>query len=202
MNDDELQRLYQEGMRRPEETPAAAPDPALLLRVARGEAPEAERLRVLDAVMQSDALRREYDTFRALALAPQRRGVIWPRLLAAAAVLVVAGGAVLWTRSAARDDTWRGEGGQVSPVSPHPDAAVSPPVTLVWHAVAGAHAYDVELLAEDGHLVARFETPDTMQIVPDSAGLLPGGAYRWAVTARLNDGASARSDLVRFSLRP
>ncbi len=97
MSDDELQRAYQEAIRR-QESPPEAPDPDLLRRVAMGQATEAERLAMLDRVMQSEELRREYDTFRALVAAERHRSTTWPRLLAAAAILLVAGGTLVWRR--------------------------------------------------------------------------------------------------------
>ncbi len=202
MNDEELRRHYRDGMQQPTRGVPETPDPDLLLRVARGDATEAERLHVLDLVMQSEELRREYDTYRALAAGARTDSVRWPRLLAAAAVLAVAGGAAFWGLSRTSQEAWRGGERLLEAVSPAQDVDVTPPVTLRWRAAPGAHTYEVELLADDGRLLARYETPDTTQVVPDSAGLLAGATYRWAVTARLADGASARSALRSFSLRP
>ncbi len=202
MNDEELRRHYQDGMQRPTLGVPEGPDPDLLLHVARGDATEAERLQVLDLVMQSDDLRREYDTYRALAAGAQTAPARWPRLLAAAALLAAAGGAAFWGLSRTNEEVWRGGEGLLETVSPAQDVGVTPPVTLAWRSAPGAHTYEVELLADDGRLVARYETPDTTQVVPDSAGLLAGAKYRWAVTAHLADGASTRSALRSFSLRP
>jgi hypothetical protein len=202
MNDEELRRRYQDGMQKRTAGAEETPDPELLLRVARGEATEAERLRILDVVMQSEELRREYDTYRALAAGARTPSARWPHWLAAAVVLIVAGGAMFWGMSRTNEDVWRGGEGLLELVAPAQDAAVTPPVTLEWRAAPGAHAYAVELLADDGRPVALYETADTIQVVADSAWLLPGARYRWTVTARLPDGASARSALRSFSLRP
>lgn len=201
MSDDELQRAYQEAIRR-QESPPEAPDPDLLRRVAMGQATEAERLAMLDRVMQSEELRREYDTFRALVAAERHRSTTWPRLLAAAAILLVAGGTLVWRREKLHEDPWRGTGHQLALAAPAPDAEVSAPVTLAWHPAAGAHGYEVELLADDGSLLAGWTTADTLQLVPASTALAPGAVYRWSVTARLEEGIVLRSRLSRFTLRP
>lgn len=202
MRDEELRRRYQDAMQKRTAGAHDPPDPEFLLRVARGEATEAERLHVLDVVMQSEELRREYDTYRALAAGARTPSVRWPRLLAAAAVLAVAGGAIFWKVSRPGEEAWRGGAGLLETVAPAQDAAVTPPFTLEWRAAPGAHSYGVELLSDDGRLVAHYETADTIQAISDSTGLLPGARYRWAVTARLENGASSRSALRSFSLRP
>jgi len=202
MTDDELQRLYRQGMQRPGNADADAPDPALLLRVAKGEATEAERLAVLDRVMQSGELRGEYDLMRALASAQQRRATLWPRLLAAAVVVLAIGGSLIWRRASVQQDPWRGGGEHLPIVAPLPDALVAAPVTLAWHPAAGATAYDIELLGEDGKVVWQYSTADTVQAVPATVGLVAGPAYRWSVTARLPDGVSVRSPLSSFRIRP
>lgn len=201
MTEKNLGRLYREGMQRPGELPADAPDPALLLRVARGEASEAERLAVLDRVMQSDQLRREYDLFRALAAAQRRRETVLPRLLAAAAVVLIVGGTLVW-RESHRPDPYRGGGAQLSIVAPLPDAEVGQPVTLVWHPVAGAHRYDIELLGEDGRVITKYSTADTVEVVLPTVGLVGGVFYSWSVTALLDDGAAVSSPVARFRVRP
>jgi hypothetical protein len=201
MNDRDLQRLYREGMQRPGERSSDAPDPALLLRVARGEATEAERLAVLDRVMQSDELRREYDLFRALAAAQRRRETLLPRLLAAAAVVVIFGGTLVW-RETHRPDPYRGGGAPLSIIAPPADAEVAQPVTLVWHQVAGAHGYDIELLGEDGRVITKYSTADTVEVLLPEVGLAAGSAYSWSVTARLDNGIVVRSLVTRFRVRP
>ena len=202
MNDEALQRRYQEGMRQLGTPGDGAPDPDLIRRVARGEATEAERLRVLDIVMQSEGLRREYDTFRALAAAERLGRSRWPRLLAAAALLVVVGGTLMWRDAPPPEEAWRGGGDVAATISPAPNAAVTTPVRMVWLTTPGAHAYDVEILREDGTVLARYTSTDTTASVSDTAGFVPGARYGWAVTARLKNGGSARSSLSWFTIQP
>ena len=138
MNDDELIRRYQAGMRQAGASAGNAPDPEIVLRVARGDATEAERLRVLDAVMQSDELRREYDTYRALAAGARSAASVWPRRLAAAALVALVAGAGYWAlfwRS--QGVSWRGGGGGVATISPANGAEIAAPVRLVWHPCQG-----------------------------------------------------------------
>ncbi|TFG89681.1 MAG: hypothetical protein E4H17_00160 [Gemmatimonadales bacterium] len=202
MNDDELRRRYQAGMRNADATAHAAPDPELMNRVVRGEASDAERLSVLDLVMQSEELRREYDTFRALAASERTVPARWPRLLAAAVVLIAAGGILTWRSATPPEEVWRGASGQDFLVAPAPTAVVALPVTLVWHVVPGAHAYAIEILNDEGTVLTQFTTTDTMVVIPETVEFTPGSHYGWAVTARLDTGASTRSTLSRFSIQP
>lgn len=202
MNDHELQRRYQEGMRQVNAPAGTAPDPELIQRVARGEATEAERLRVLDVVMQSEDLRREYDTFRALTTAGGAGGRIpWPKVLTAAVLLVMAGGALIWQSAKPPEDVWRGGGDTVGLWTPATGAVVAAPVVLGWQAVTGAHEYEIEILGVDGSEVSRFLVVDTTAAIPDSTPLVPGSEYTWSVLARLDNGASIRSPYSRFTIQ-
>ena len=121
MSDDELQRALPAGdAAAGQEVRPTHPTPHLLRRVAEGQATEAERLAMLDRVMQSDELRREYDPFRALVAAQRRRETTWPRLLAAAAIVLIAGGTLVWRRETLHADPWRGGGAPLAPVGTAP----------------------------------------------------------------------------------
>ncbi len=199
MNDDELRAIYAEGMRARPVTDAS-PDPELLRRVARGEASEAERLRVLDAVMQSEELRREYDTVRALAAGGRRRlpgPTAWVGLAATLLIAVYAG--ARWWNDRATTEPYRGSASEVALVKPAADARVSLPVTLTWHAVGEAHQYDVEVLDAGGQPVHRGSGPDTTATI--AAPALVAGDYHWSVVARRADGTVVRSGISRFSVR-
>lgn len=202
MNDDELMRRYQEAMRDAGPSGEAAPDPELLRRVAGGEASEAERLRVLDLVMQSEALRREFDTFRALAAGGRPAAFAWPRRLAAAALITLVAGGSYWALSAPMEEaSWRGAGGSVVPIVPTDRSEVSAPLSMMWHSLPEATEYQIEIMEENGRLVAEFETSDTMFVVPPEAGLRASTPYRWGVTARGALGELGHSPLSRFALR-
>lgn len=202
MSDDELMQRYQEAMRHAEPPGEAAPDPELLRRVARGEVPERERLRVLDIVMQSEKLRREYDTFRVLAAAGRPAAFAWPRRLAAAALITVVAGVSYWALSAPKEEaSWRGGASGVVPIAPTDRSEVSAPLHLVWHSLPEATEYQIEIIEENGRLVAAFETSDTMFVVPSEAGLRGSTPYRWGVSARGALGESGHSPLHRFTLR-
>ncbi len=202
MTDDELMRRYQDGMRRAETAPPNAPDPDTVRRVARGDATEAERLRVLDAVMQSDELRMEYDTFRALAAGARSAALVWPRRLAAAALIAVVAGSGYWALiSPTPEASWRGGGSGLTTIAPSDGAEIAAPVRLVWHPLPGTKVYQVEIMEENGRLVAQFETRDTTFVVPPEIGLRVGIPYRWGVMARRDRGESVNSSLGKFTVR-
>lgn len=202
MRDEELRRRYQDAMQQRDAGGHDTPDPELVLRVARGEATEAERLRVLDVVMQSEELRREYDVYRALVAGAHSETSVWPRRLAAAALIAVVVGAGYWALFWPPEGvSWRGGGGGVVTIFPANGAKIAAPVRLVWHLVPGAREYQIELMEENGRLVAEFQTPDTVFVVPVGTGLRAGTPYRWGVTARQPNGESANSPLGKFTVR-
>ena len=73
---------------------------------------------------------------------------------------------------------------------------------LVWRSATGAASYVVELRREDGTLLARGTTADTVFAVPDSVRAGPDSDAYWAVTARLSDGTSLSSTARRIRLTP
>ncbi len=199
MNDDELRAVYAGGMRSRPVTDTA-PDPDLLRRVARGEASDAERLQVLDAVMQSDELRREYDMFRALAAGSRGRTFSPPAWIGlAAAMLIAVYAGARWWHGQATEEPYRGTGSEVTLVMPAADAHMSLPVTLTWQAVRGAHQYDIEVLDAAGQPAHRVSVRDTTVTIAGPA--LVVGDYHWSVAARRADGTVARSGTSRFSVR-
>ena len=205
MTEDELVAAYQARLRRGD-LPPGAPDPEAIQRVAAGRAGEAERLRVLDVVMQSESLRREFELFRALAAAESpRRAPRLPRqllALAAAILVMVMAGSLWWQRHPAGPEPARGGASGVSLLTPAPGARVSPPVTLQWAGVPGASSYSVEVLAADGSVLFDAAGTDTQVVLPGSVPISAGESYVWRVVATVTDGRRVESEPRRFSAAP
>lgn len=204
MTDDELAEAYRARMRQAG-VPAGAPDPEMIQRVASGQASEEERLRVLNLVMQSEPLRREFDVFRALASVhpPARQ---FPRrglALAAGLLVTVMAGSLWWRGQASAPEPFRGGGGTaVALIAPAEGARVGRPPTLTWAAVPGATSYEVEVLAGNGTVVFSTSGRDTTAAWPESVALDPAGNYVWRVEAALPDGRTVTSAPGSFSGAP
>lgn len=205
MNDEELARAYRARMRQGA-LPPDAPDPEAIQRVASGRATEAERLQVLDAVMQSEPLRREFDVFRALSAGdaplPARRMPRHLLALAASLLVVVMAGSLWWQRHPANPEPTRGEPSAVSLIAPVDGATAAAPVALRWAAVPGATSYAVEVLAADGRLVFRAQGTDTVVVLPGTAPVLAGESYVWRVVATGPGGRQLESESRAFSGAP
>ena len=203
MTDEELAEAYRNRMRHGA-WPSDAPDPEVIQRVASGHASEAERLRVLDIVMQSEALRREFDVLRALA-SGHRPASRWPRhglALAAGLLLTVMAGSLWWRGQSVAPEPFRGGGAAVTLIAPAEGARVSRPPVLTWAAVPGATGYEVEVLAGNGTVVFSAAGPDTTAAWPESVQVDPVGSYVWRVEAALPDGRTLTSTPGTFSGAP
>jgi hypothetical protein len=200
MTDDGLGRLYRDGMR--DGTPAPRADDAAsldaMLRVIRGEAGEAERLRTLDRVMASSELREEFALLSAVAegerrSAPLRRA--WIPLAAAAAVLLVASGLVWQSRRVAvDDDVVRGEGASISLVAPR--ERLDAGRTFTWRSTGGESRYRFQLRDAEGGVLFDTVTRDTTLVLPTDVPVSPDREYRWWVRSERPDGSRAASALV------
>ena len=203
MNDDELRRGYQAGMR---DTPADDPvteEELLALVERRGD--EATRLAILDRVMASETGRREFELLRAAAAAARgvrpapaaaRRWVI--PLLAAAALALVAVTLTLTRRDP--EPRFRGGNGEAVALSAPWDGAEVPGsagTRFAWRPVPRATRYRVEVLDPDRTVMFTAETADT-EAVTDRA--LPAGAYLWRVEALLRDGSLRQSPVRRLTV--
>jgi hypothetical protein len=179
------------------------PSPEALLAATRGEGPEPERLRVLDHALRCPACRPELALLhsvsspkRDLRLVPVRASA-WRRFvpLAAAASVVLAVGLVTvdrWRQRAGEDAVRGGVAGAsgialIAPASEH--AMSAGPVTFVWHPVAGAIQYALEVDDVDGTVLFTAQGADTVQTVAN----LSAGERRWFVRARMDDGSERRS---------
>lgn len=200
MTDDELSQLYRDGTRDDTTMPRADNAPSLeaMLRVIRGEAGEAERLRTLDRVMASDTLRAEFALLSAVAEG-ERRSVplrrAWVPVAAAAAVLLVASGLVWKARRVPiDDDVVRGEGASITLVAPR--ERLDAGRTFTWRSTGGESRYRFQLRDAKGGVVFDTVTRDTVLVLPQSVPLAPGEEYRWWIRSDLPDGSHVRSVLA------
>jgi hypothetical protein len=170
--------------------------------VAR-QGPETERLATMDHVMACPPCRAEFEQLRALRAAHDRPAHTRRQLLmAAASVAVVIGAGLLWrVRPHPALEVYRGGSEGVTVVSP---IGATPPqgtLSFVWHSVAGAATYHLELVdADGGTVLLTASITDTVFALPDSVSLEPGRAYAWWVQANGPDGLQARTPAVRFTL--
>jgi hypothetical protein len=210
LTDSRLQELYAEALARRGLEPASGEcvSPEDLLALVRREGSEERRLELLDHVMACNDCRRELALLQAIETAgaamerPSRQQPkIWdrwkPLALAASLLLAVGLGIAVRHRSSA-DDITRG-GKSIQLLAPPPEIAVGQPLVFVWHPLAGALRYRVEVLDRADAVVFTGETRDTMMRV--SAGRLrPGGDYRWWVRDA-TPGAQRSSPLRRLRIR-
>lgn len=212
MNDEMLQTAYGRLLAERGADRAECSTPEALRAVVEGTADEAERLRILRHVGRCRHCRTELDLLRAagdaarLAARPAWRvAPVWAA--AAAALVVLVGGAVAWQavrgRSPDAPGVLRDDGAAaVRLLAPDDEGEARLPVTLVWGAVPNARRYEVEVLRPDGAPVFTATTADTAVVVPAAAGLASGVAYRWWVAAALPDGSQPRSLARRLRIAP
>ncbi len=196
MNDHELRHLYERLATRTPADRAGCLTPEQVMRLAAGDAPEAERLDGLEHVATCGLCRTDFDLAAAVVaagVALERRPRFSPWLALAASVVLLAGGVTLWRAAGRTDDVRRGGNEDrvtlVAPIGTVPAAAAE---RLVWRAVPGATSFEIEVIDANGSVVFGAGTPDTATTVP--AGTLRYGAeYRWRVTAVLTDGSRRQS---------
>jgi hypothetical protein len=205
MNEEDLVRLYQRGGTRRDATRADCVPPEALLDVVEHRGPEAARLQSVNHAMACADCREELELLRATRIVRDRARL--PRFgFALAASLVLVAGLSFYTlgrqraASAVDDAVTRGGGDNVQLVTTGVVSGQAP--SLVWRSTAGAASYVVELRREDGTLLTRGTTTDTVFAVPDSIRATPGADAYWAVTARLSDGTSLVSSVRRIRLTP
>lgn len=71
---------------------------------------------------------------------------------------------------------------------------------LRWSAVPGVDRYRVTLFDAVGQMLFEAELQDTLILLPDTIGLLPGRAYFWKVEARTGWDRWSASPLLEFSV--
>jgi len=164
--DDDLRAAYAPRLSERAAHGLGCPSPDALLAAVRGEGPEAERLQVLDHALRCAACRPELALLQSVSGAGERsRGVValsWFRrrlapLAIAASLLVVAGmfGVDQW-RKRTGDEITRSPGGEGEPalIAPGNQAETAATLTFVWHPVAGALRYTLELTGTGGRVFA------------------------------------------------
>jgi hypothetical protein len=207
MSDPEIGALLAEGSRRLPRAERGCPDSEVLGELALDQLP-VERREVLVAHLEScPDCAFEFSVacqardlvaapaVRAARVSPARR---WLKM--AAALVLVAGGLMIYRLSQPRPATLRGATGASWAVTPVDGARLAAaPRELAWPEVAGARGYEVELfdaaftrLARSGELASsRYELPGGVE-------LRRGGVYFWRVTVR---GPSAEPSARQFSFR-
>jgi hypothetical protein len=138
---------------------------------------------------------------------PAPAGQPWRRLarlavpLAAAAVLLV-----VFALPRRGDDvapTHRGSPTTATtPMLLSPIGLVEEGNLLQWTAVPGADRYRIIVFDADSRTVFSEETGDTLAVLPESIGLLPGRTYVWLVEARTGWDRWSPSAPVSFSIAP
>ncbi len=202
MNDQELRRLYQEGLLGRPVNRASCPAPDDLRALADREGLEHLRLATLDHVMGCADCREEYELLAAVAAAREaRHRPQWPLLAAAALLLTVGGGLVLSTRHPAGERA-DGTEARLTAVAPAGTIRAGPRVHLVWSQVPDAFSYRAELLAPDGALLHAATTGDTTLALPPTIDLITGETYHWWVSASLPEGRELRSPVQSFQVAP
>ena len=204
MNDDELRRSYQAGMREVPASEAPVTEEELLMLVER-RGDEATRLAILDRVMASETTRREFELLRTAASAakavrpapaPARPRWVVP-LLAAAAVALVAVALTLARREP--EPQFRGptNGEMVALTAPWDGAEVggSAGLRFAWHPVRGTRRYRVEVVDPAQNVVFETEVADSEAVTEQA---LPAGDYLWRVEAQLRDGSLRHSPVRRL----
>jgi hypothetical protein len=205
MTEEDLVRLYRRGTAaRAMAAREGCVPPEALLAVVERRGTEDERLRAINHAMACVECAEELELLRATRVVRDRARV--PNIaFALAASLLLAAGLGYYTlgrQQATRfpDDLTRGTAGDIQLVSP--TANTNAIDSFVWHAVAGATSYVMELRNDDGRLLTRGTTADTTLAVPDSVHIAAGSVVYWTVSARLTDGTEVRSPALRVRLTP
>ncbi|HEY7026165.1 MAG TPA: hypothetical protein VH438_01030 [Gemmatimonadales bacterium] len=174
--------------------------PEALQELLQPEISEQERLRRIDHIMGCPFCLPEFELLRSVAKAEPPRP--FPRVTAlAAALTLLLGAALVWRLGSPRDGSvLRGDGAPIAIESPAPDARVVPPASFVWHPVADALQYRIEVLTPSGDVVWQHTGTDTTATMSSDTPLPSGAEYRWAVVAEITNGEHVRSTLQRFKV--
>ena len=204
MNDDDLVRLYRLGMTPRTPTREQCVSPEALLGVVERSGSEHDRTEAINHAMGCADCAEELELLRSTRITRERERIPHAgRALAASIVLVIGLGyfGILRSRSGRviDDDLTRSGAGDVRLVSPDTDARGG---TLTWHSVPGALGYTMELRRDDGTLITRATTSDTVIAVPDSVRATTNDVAYWGVVARLADGTELRSVIRRIRINP
>lgn len=210
MSDERLQLLYRQAMeRRAARGGSCQVSPEAMVDVLENRLPEAERHRVLLAVMSDPTCRREFELLRAVvegsSPSPRHRWPAW-QLGVAATVAVVVGASLIWSTLPKPADLEpvraAGAAGEVLLVSPESGGSLGSEGRFVWHAIPGAIHYEYILATEGGRAVFSTSVADTTVTLPplDSLRVDHRDRLRWWVEATLSDGHQIRSSLRRLQI--
>ncbi|MEO7997366.1 MAG: hypothetical protein ABI852_07970 [Gemmatimonadaceae bacterium] len=128
-----------------------------------------------------------------------------PRIAIAATLLLAIGiGGESFRRS--RAAVVRGDGGDTTDVvvvSPAAASVIAPDAAFVWHKVAGAVTYEVQLLDTTGVVIASHISADTVfnSSADARARIAAVPALDWFVSARRDDGNERRSAMIRVQVK-
>lgn len=207
MTEEDLVRLYRRATvsRRDPARDGCVP-PEALLAVAEQEGPEDARLESINHAMTCTECGEELELLRATRIVRDRTRMPRAGLALAASLVLVAGlGYYSLARgrpsAAGGDDPTRAGSADVQLIAPA-DSVAGRLTALVWRPVTGATAYVVEIRRDDGTLLTRAMSTDTMLALPDSVQVTPGSDVYWGVIARLSDGNELRSPARRIRVTP
>jgi hypothetical protein len=195
VNDEKLRAAYETHLLQRVEHRADCVAPEALLALVEQRASEAERLQTLRHVSSCRLCRADLDLLRSTRAAAEQASAppLWrnKRLLAAAAVLLFAGGTVIWQNVRGVEDLPRA-GASNAPrlLAPAEEVKAAGSLALAWSALPSAQRYEVEILRSTGEVVFASTTRDTVLNVPANA-LAAGVDYRWWVVAVLPEGTRA-----------
>lgn len=160
--------------------------------------PDEQRIAALEAVYSDPAARAEFEFLRELARErprPAGRNRVW---LAAAAIVVMIGGGLLWRASSPPSEPLRGPDAAVTLLAPAAGTTVAVGDSLVWRPTRGALGYTVEVVTDDGEVAFRVETTDTVAVIAPTRK----GRAQWWVTANLGGSATLRSTPRGITIAP
>jgi hypothetical protein len=142
----------------------------------------------------------------------KRKGMRWPAVAAAAAIVLLLGAAVVADRIGEDAGVFRGDGGSsqtegvplLQPVQPISGSLVArDSLRFEWHSLGGADGfYTFTLTDMDGDVLWRGTTRDTFLSLLDEVALEGGSTHFWYVDALLNGAASATTGIQEFRTKP
>lgn len=196
MTEDELRRAYAPIAGNVPADRSACPTPEVLQATIAHADTASDRLAVLRHVSECAACQSDIALLRTLhRAAAERRVRRWSGPIGLAAAAMIA--AVLLIGRARPREEVRGEAGGLVAIGPAGDVPAAQPLTFVWHALANAKDYRVEVLDDSARVAFTAATSDTTLVAP-SGVLAPGARYYWVVRA----GARRSAPLViRVTMR-
>lgn len=193
------------------------PSTELLQEMAEmGQGGSDENLKTMDHIFGCMYCRADFALLRSVEVGAMRAGNTvlaaqsnrWftgPRIAFAATLLLAIGIGTETVRRRNNSTVRAGsEAADIIVVSPAANAVVTAAPPFVWHKVAGADSYEIQLLDTTGVVITSQVTSDTTYIPPVSMQLhlnqLP--AFDWLISARRSDGNERRSSVMRVRVKP